>query len=67
VDHGDGGRSLTFRLRPGLKFSDGTPLTAADVARTLAIVLDPQQASPPGDSFRSERATRRCMWIRLFR
>ncbi|WP_214324641.1 ABC transporter substrate-binding protein [Nonomuraea sediminis] len=28
---GDGGRTLTFTLRPGLKFSDGTPLTAKDV------------------------------------
>jgi peptide/nickel transport system substrate-binding protein len=49
------GRSITFRLRPGLKFSDGTPLLAGDVARTLRNAFDPQRASPAGDVFRSER------------
>jgi peptide/nickel transport system substrate-binding protein len=51
----DGGRSTTFKLRAGLKFSDGTPLTANDVARTLALALDPKQASPQGDMLRSEQ------------
>jgi peptide/nickel transport system substrate-binding protein len=49
------GKSITFRLRPGLKFSDGTPLNANDVARTLREAFDPQRASPAGDVFRSER------------
>lgn len=35
-----------FRLRPGLKFSDGTPLTAADVVATLASVMAPASTSP---------------------
>jgi peptide/nickel transport system substrate-binding protein len=30
-DVAKGGRQFTFHLRPGVKFSDGTPLTAADV------------------------------------
>ena len=49
------GKSISFRLRSGLKFSDGTPLTAGDVARTLNAALDPKQASPAGDPFRSEQ------------
>jgi len=49
------GRSIAFRLRPGLKFSDGTPLLAEDVARTLRNAFDPQHPSATGDVFRSER------------
>lgn len=51
----DGGRTITFRLRAGLKFSDGAPLTAADVARTFNAALDPKNAAPVGDTFRSEQ------------
>ncbi len=47
------GQSISFRLRSGLKFSDGTPLTADDVARTLRMAFDPRNASPVGDVFRS--------------
>jgi peptide/nickel transport system substrate-binding protein len=50
----DGDRAVTFHLRAGLKFSDGAPLTASDVARTLNTALDPKRASPAGDTFRSE-------------
>jgi peptide/nickel transport system substrate-binding protein len=49
----DEGRAITFHLRAGLKFSDGAPLTAGDVARTLNTALDPKRASPAGDTFRS--------------
>jgi len=51
----EGGRVITFHLRAGLKFSDGAPLAASDVARTLNTALDPKQASPAGDTFRSDR------------
>jgi peptide/nickel transport system substrate-binding protein len=47
------GQSISFRLRSGLKFSDGTPLAADDVARTLRMAFDPRNASPVGDVFRS--------------
>ena len=40
-----------FYLRPGVSFSDGAPLTAADVAATLNAVLDPALASPLRASF----------------
>lgn len=52
---GDRGCAITFHLRSGLKFSDGAPLTASDVARTLNKVLDPKQAAAVGDTFRSEQ------------
>lgn len=42
----DGGRSITFTLRPGLKFSDGSPLGAADVVRSWLRLLDPAHPSP---------------------
>jgi peptide/nickel transport system substrate-binding protein len=49
------GRSISFRLRSGLRFSDGTSLTAEDVAHTLRMAFDPQNSSPTGDVFRSEQ------------
>ena len=52
----DGGRTVTFHLKPGLKFSDGSPLSAKDVERTLRTALDPKQASPAGDTFRAGTA-----------
>lgn len=36
---------FTFHLREGLTFSDGTPLTAADFARGIARLADPDLAS----------------------
>ena len=47
------GKSIALHLRAGLKFSDGTSLFAADVVRTLQRALDPKEASPVGDTFRS--------------
>ena len=40
-----------FYLRPEMRFSDGSPVTAADVAATLNAVLDPALASPLRASF----------------
>ena len=40
------GLSYTFTLRPNLTFSDGTPLTAADVAYSINRTLLPATASP---------------------
>lgn len=39
-------------LRPGLRFSDGRPLTAADVVFTYQSVLDPAMKSPLLRNFR---------------
>lgn len=40
------GKVYTFHLRDGLKFSDGTPLTANDVVFTWQRLADPKTASP---------------------
>jgi len=50
---GEDGRKISFRLRTGLHFSDGTPFTSEDVAYTMKALMDPQLHSPTGDSFRS--------------
>lgn len=48
----DGGRTVTFDLRRGVRFSDGTPFSAADVAYTIRGVLDAALASPQASSMR---------------
>lgn len=47
------GRTITFRLRKGLHFSDGTPFASEDVAYTMKTLMDPQVHSSTGDAFRS--------------
>lgn len=42
----DNGKSLTFKLRKNLQFSDGTPLTAKDFLETWFLVIDPKTAAP---------------------
>jgi peptide/nickel transport system substrate-binding protein len=43
--------SWTFTLRPGLKFSNGQPLSAADVVSTFDSILSPKSESPAASSF----------------
>jgi len=47
------GKQITFRLRHDLRFSDGTPFTADDVAFTMKRLMDPSLHSPVGDEFRA--------------
>ena len=47
------GRQITFKLRSGISFSDGTPFSAEDVAYTVQQLMDPALHSPTGDAFRS--------------
>jgi peptide/nickel transport system substrate-binding protein len=47
------GRQISFRLRGGALFSDGTPFSADDVAYTVQQLMDPALHSPTGDAFRS--------------
>jgi peptide/nickel transport system substrate-binding protein/oligopeptide transport system substrate-binding protein len=51
---GSDGVTWTFKLRPGLKFSDGTPLTSADVVYSINRALDPATASPVGPYYLSQ-------------
>jgi len=46
-------KTISFTLRTGLRFSDGTPFSAEDVAFTIQQLMDPALHSPTGDSFRS--------------
>jgi len=46
-------KQITFKLRTGLSFSDGTPFSAEDVAYTVQRLMDPELHSPTGDAFRS--------------
>src|SRR5664279_1929359 len=46
-------RTITFQLRQGVHYSDGTPFTAQDVKYTMDALMDPAVHSPTGDAFRS--------------
>lgn len=45
------GLAYTFKLRPDLKFSDGTSLTSADVAYSIDRALDPDLGSAVASSY----------------
>lgn len=47
------GRRITFHLRRGIRFSDGTPFSADDVAYTMKRLMDPGLHSATADPFRS--------------
>ncbi|NUP24693.1 MAG: ABC transporter substrate-binding protein [Streptomyces sp.] len=46
----DGGRTWTYRLRPGLRHSDGTPITSADVRHAVQRVFA-QDVLPGGPTY----------------
>jgi peptide/nickel transport system substrate-binding protein len=54
---GANGAEITFQLRKGLKYSDGTPFDAADVVFTINKLLDKTLVSPVAESFRPESGT----------
>jgi peptide/nickel transport system substrate-binding protein len=47
------GKTISFKLRENLRFSDGTTFSADDVAYTIQQLMDPTLHSPTGDAFRS--------------
>ncbi len=40
------GKTLTFKLRSGLKYADGNPIVAGDFVRSAQRLLDPRAANP---------------------
>jgi peptide/nickel transport system substrate-binding protein len=46
-------RKITFSLRQGVSYSDGTVFDAEDVAYTIRALMNPELHSATGDSFRS--------------
>lgn len=44
-------KTITFTLKPNLKWADGKPLTSADVLFTWQAVIDPKNASPYASDF----------------
>jgi peptide/nickel transport system substrate-binding protein len=47
----DGGKTIVFHLRPGLRWQDGAPVTSADAKFTVERILDPKVASPLKSGF----------------
>ena len=47
------GKQITFKLRRGIRFSEGSPFSAEDVAFTVTRLMDPALHSSTGDAFRS--------------
>src|SRR6266853_1775065 len=47
------GKQITFKLRRGITFSDGSPISSEDVAFTMQRLMDPALHSSTGDAFRS--------------
>jgi oligopeptide transport system substrate-binding protein len=42
----NGGKTLTFKLRAGIKYADGTDIVAGDFVRSFQRLLDPRPANP---------------------
>jgi peptide/nickel transport system substrate-binding protein len=51
----NGGKRVTFALRKGIKFPDGSAFTSRDVAGTFHKLFDPGLHSPVADTFKTEK------------
>ncbi len=54
------GRGISFHIRPGLVYSDGTAFDSADVCYTLDRLTQPNAESASGEPFRFERGKLEC-------
>jgi peptide/nickel transport system substrate-binding protein len=45
-------KTITFRLKPGMKWADGAPLTSADVLFTWQLVTDDKTRTPYASDYR---------------
>lgn len=55
-----GAKGIIFTLRPGVKFSDGSSLTPADVCYSVARILEPKLDAMNGDSLRGAAGGVKC-------
>jgi peptide/nickel transport system substrate-binding protein len=51
------GTRITFELRKGVKFPDGSPFTSRDVVQTFQGLLDPALHSPIADTFKTDKGS----------
>ncbi|MFH1533038.1 MAG: peptide ABC transporter substrate-binding protein [Pseudomonadota bacterium] len=56
----DGGRRCTFQLDPGAAWSDGTPLTAADLEWSWRRIVAPETGSPGAETLHVIRGMGAC-------
>lgn len=47
----NGGKTITFTLKQGVVFSNGTPLTSADVSATFHTIINPNTKTPYADDY----------------
>ena len=55
VSQNDSGTEFTYTLREGLQWSDGTPITSADIAFSYRVISDPEIASSNRDLFTTRK------------
>ena len=53
-------KGIVFTLRAGVKFSDGNPVTSADVCYSVTRILAPKLDAPNGDALRGAAGAVRC-------
>jgi len=58
IDTSEDGRTITFTLRPGVRFHNGAPLTAKEVVWTWKTFLDPAAKWPCRGNFDGTRQIR---------
>jgi peptide/nickel transport system substrate-binding protein len=51
------GKRVTFTLRRGVTFPDGSPFTSQDVVETFHRLLDPALHSPIADTFKTDKGS----------
>jgi peptide/nickel transport system substrate-binding protein len=49
----NGGKTVRFKLRSGVRYSDGSAFSSTDVAYTIQKLMDPELHSSTADAFRS--------------
>lgn len=54
----DDGRTVTLRLRDDVRWSDGRPFTANDVAFTYRVITDPRSTAAAGSAYTLVRSVR---------